>query len=153
MRLSVPQRIWGEWKKKNMIQPQSCGICGGNSRICGGITNVLEDVSIETKRKAVEIWRGMSEGDKTHFINQVAIVLSTWGSDDDGKSMVVEVLDAMISDGSSNLVDFSLYLEKLLNSSHAGNEKTRQKIKRAIRILEDYRIRNALPGEAHREIV
>jgi hypothetical protein len=107
----------------------------------------LDDAS---KGRIVEIWKEMSESDKAHFINQVALALSIWGSDEKGKRAVLEVLRLMTSNGTSTLADFGLYVEKTLGSKEvAGLE---DKVKRAAIIIEGYRIKNALASEPHREL-
>ncbi len=112
--------------------------------------DVFEKVDDETKSRIIERWKTMSESDKTHFINQVSLVLSVWGSDDRGKQLVVDILKSMVSNGSSTLADFGLYTDKALQSTIDGDLKA--KIKRASLILDGYRIKNSLPSEPHKEI-
>ena len=113
--------------------------------------NVFENVDSEIKTLIVERWKNMSESDKTHFINQVSLALSVWGSDDNGKNLVIEVLKEMILNGSSTLADFGLYVDKLFQKNAIqGDAKT--KVRRASLILDGYRIKNSLPSEPHRDI-
>jgi len=102
------------------------------------------------KKRVVEIWRGMSETDKTHFINQVAIALSVWGSDERGRRMVVEILKLMTANGTSTLADFGLYVDRAMGIREA--EGLNDKIRRASLIIEGYRIKNALSSEPHHEL-
>ena len=110
----------------------------------------LDFLDEENKARIVELWKDMSESDKAHFINQVALALSIWGSDEKGKKMVLEVLRLMTNNGTSTLADFGLYVEKALASKESAGLE--DKIKRAAVIIEGYRIKNALPSEPHREL-
>ena len=99
--------------------------------------NLFDDMPEKTKKRLVEVWKSMTETDKTHFINQVSLALSIWGSDIEGKRHVVSILSKMINNDCSDLSDFGLYVEdEKMNSP----EKTR----RASDILESYRMKNAL---------
>jgi len=111
---------------------------------------MFDFISDEAKAKVLDKWRLMSETDKAHFINQVAIALSIWGSDEKGKKLVVEVLKFMTENGTSTLADFGIYTEKLLSIKAVSGRET--KIKRASLILEGYRIKHSLPSEPHRDI-
>jgi hypothetical protein len=111
----------------------------------------LELIDEKKKIKILKMWKGMSESDKGHFINQVALALSIWGSDPKGKSIVVEILKLMSDNGSHTLADFGLYIEEVVGVR--GTTGMEDKIKRAALIVEGYRIKNALPSEPHRELV
>ncbi|MEW6722318.1 MAG: hypothetical protein AB1324_03585 [Candidatus Micrarchaeota archaeon] len=112
---------------------------------------VFEDwIDDESKLRIVNIWRRMNESDKAHFINQVALALSVWGSDVRGKHMVVEVLRRMTNNGTSTLADFGLYVEKIIGGEQASGME--DKVRRAAMIIEGYRIKNALPSEPHKEL-
>jgi hypothetical protein len=110
----------------------------------------LDFLDDECKAKIVSIWKSMSESDKAHFINQVALALSIWGSDEKGKRVVVEVLKNMSHNGTNTLADFGLYVEQVLGAKEASG--LNDKIKRAALIIEGYRIKNSLPSEPHREL-
>jgi hypothetical protein len=110
----------------------------------------LDFLNDESKEKIVVIWKSMSESDKAHFINQVALALSIWGSDEKGKRVVVEVLKLMSQNGTNTLADFGLYVEKVLGEKESTGLDS--KIKRAALIIEGYRIKNSLPSEPHREL-
>jgi len=110
----------------------------------------LDFLDDESKGKIVSIWKAMSESDKAHFINQVALALSIWGSDEKGKRVVVEVLKRMSQNGTNTLADFGLFVEMAVNAKEA--EGLSDKIRRAALIIEGYRIKNALPSEPHREL-
>lgn len=103
-----------------------------------------------SKSKIVSTWKAMSESDKTHFINQVALGLSVWGSDDKGKRVVVEILGLMTSNGTNTLADFGLYVDQV--ASNPTVTDLADKIRRAAVIIEGYRIKNALPSEPHKEL-
>lgn len=111
---------------------------------------VFEDVDGETKQLVINSWRKMSETEKTHFINQVSLALTVWGTDEAGKKAVVEVLTKLIKDGSKNLSDFGLYIRELYEKKELGSKL--DKIKRAALIIEGYRIKNALSSEPHKEL-
>lgn len=111
---------------------------------------VLDFMDETSKERIVGIWKSMSDIDKGHFINQVALALSVWGSDEKGKRLVLDVLDKMTTNGTSTLADFGLYVEKALGQESAS--PIGKKIKRAAIIIEGYRIKNALPSEPHKEL-
>lgn len=110
----------------------------------------LDFLNDESKERIVSIWKNMSESDKAHFINQVALALSIWGSDEKGKRVVVEVLKLMSQNGTNTLADFGLYVERVLEERES--EGLSSQIKRAALIIEGYRIKNSLPSEPHREL-
>lgn len=110
----------------------------------------LDFLDDESKAKIIGLWKGMSESDKAHFINQVALALSIWGSDERGKKVVVQVLKVMGQNGTNTLADFGLYIEQVVGKE--GTSGLEDKIKRAALIIEGYRIKNALPSEPHHEL-
>jgi len=110
----------------------------------------LDFIDEENKERILVTWKRMSESDKAHFINQVALAMSIWGSDKKGKRLVVEILRIMAEDGTKTLADFGLYLEKALDLEEASGLD--ENIKRASLIIEGYRIKNALSSEPHREL-
>jgi len=107
-------------------------------------------VGEEVKQKIVNVWSAMTESDKTHFINQVALSLSVWGDDIRGKRLVVEVLEAMATNSTKTLADFGLYAKRVENSRLARDRL--KKMKRAFLILEGYRIKHGLPSIPHKEL-
>jgi len=111
---------------------------------------VLDILDEASKDHVIGIWKAMSDIDKGHFINQVALALSVWGSDEKGKRLVVDVLRLMTTNGTSTLADFGLYVEKALQLE--GVTGLASKIKRASIIIEGYRIKNSLPSEPHKEL-
>jgi len=116
----------------------------------GGVRVMLDYLTDEIKLKIIDRWKLMSETDKAHFINQVALALSVWGSDEKGRELVVEVLKYMGENGTTTLADFGIYAERLLTSKSAAGRI--DKVKRACLILEGYRIKNSLPSEPHKEL-
>lgn len=110
----------------------------------------LDFVDDAGKARIISMWKGMSESDKAHFINQVALAMSIWGSDEKGKRLVVEVLRIMTSNGTQTLADFGLYVEKATALKEATG--LTEKVKRAAIIIEGYRVKNALSSEPHREL-
>ena len=110
----------------------------------------VDIIDNESKERIIEIWGKMNESDKAHFINQVALALSVWGSDEKGKTLVVEILRIMTDNGTSTLADFGLYIEKAIELE-AADDLT-EKIARASLIIEGYRIKNALSSEPHLEL-
>ena len=113
--------------------------------------DVFDGIDLGIKHRIVERWKTMSESDKLHFINQVSLALTVWGSDIKGKELVVKTMEKMMSNGSDTLADFGLYVDKLLLDRSMQVEKI-PKIKRVSLILEGYRIKSALPSEPHKEI-
>ena len=111
---------------------------------------MLDNFNDDAKTEIIEKWKNMSETDKAHFINQVALALSVWGSDEKGRKLVVEVLRHMNRSGTNTLADFGIFVERLLQSESAAGRTS--KIKRASLILEGYRIKHALSSEPHLEI-
>jgi hypothetical protein len=110
----------------------------------------LDFLSDEAKEKIVGTWKSMSETDKAHFINQVALALSIWGSDDKGKKIVVEVLKLMTNNGTNTLADFGLYVKHVAEAKSAKGME--EQIERAALIIEGYRIKHSLSSEPHREL-
>ena len=106
--------------------------------------NVFDNFDQETKKKLVVIWKSMEDGDQEHFINQVALCLSIWGSDEKGKQIAVDTVRALLDDGSKNLADFGIYAGQA-GKTGAG-EKTGQ-FKKAAGLLESYRFKHDLPSE------
>ncbi len=109
--------------------------------------DVLDD---RVKERILVTWGDMTESDRAHFINQVALALSVWGSDDRGRGVVVEILRLMALDGTRTLADFGLYIEKVMGTKQASGLDSR--IRRASLIIDGYRMKNSLPGEPHREL-
>ncbi len=105
---------------------------------------IFENFELNTKKKLVVIWKSMDAQDRDHFINQVALALSVWGSDEKGKNIAVEIIKNMLLDGSKNLADFALYLEFLDEDLFKNKE---DKFKKAMVVLENYRFRQGLPSE------
>lgn len=52
----------------------------------------LDLLDEKRKGKILGTWKKMSESDKAHFINQVALALSVWGSDQKGKRSLLKSL-------------------------------------------------------------
>lgn len=111
---------------------------------------MFNDIDDQVKEKLLKCWRSMSETEKMHFINQIAISLSVWGDDADGRKMAVEVLRFLAENGSNTLADFGLYVEDLLKTNIPESKKI--KVKRASLVLEGYRIKQGLPSIPHRDI-
>jgi len=110
----------------------------------------LDFMDDKSKAKIVSIWKAMDENDKGHFINQVALALSIFGSEEKGKTIVVNILDMMCENGTNTLADFGLYIDKAISIPEAAGMN--EKIKRAAIILEGYRIKNGLPSEPHHDL-
>jgi hypothetical protein len=110
----------------------------------------LEFLDEASKSKIVAIWKRMDEADKGHFINQVALALSVWGSEEKGRRIVIEILNMMCSNGTNTLADFGLYVEKAVMLPDASSIS--DKLRRAAVIIEGYRIKNGLASEPHREL-
>jgi len=111
---------------------------------------MFDYIDDKTKVKVLKKWKKMSETDKAHFINQVAISMSVWGSDEKGKRLVLEVMNLMMSNGTTTLADFGIYVEKLNKTKLATGKK--KEVERASLILEGYRIKHGLSSIPHRDI-
>lgn len=110
------------------------------------VVDAFSRLDEDIKIYIIEAWREMGEAERSHFINQVALALSVWGSDEEGRKLVVDVLMNLVADECVNLVDFSLYVHKLVNGNSARNDK----IRRVSLILEGYRLKNKLPDKARK---
>jgi hypothetical protein len=113
----------------------------------------FEKVSFEVKKRIIDIWKFMRQEDKEHFINQVALALSIWGSDDMGKTMVARVMEILVRDGSKNLSDFGIYIDKLmLLEQDKGIGSRSGAIVKTIEVVDAYRIRYEMSAEPHKTI-
>jgi hypothetical protein len=113
----------------------------------------FEKVSFEAKKRIIDLWKFMRQEDKEHFINQVALALSVWGSDDMGKSMVARVMEILVKDGSKNLSDFGIYIDKLILIEQGKAVEARNgDIVKAIEVVDAYRIRYEMSAEPHKTI-
>ncbi len=97
------------------------------------------------RRRIVGTWRDMSESEKMHFINQVALALTVWGSDPKGKELVLKVINILLKNGSSTLTDFGLYVSNV--ADHPIAKDRQRKVRKAALVLEGYRMKNSLPSE------
>jgi len=107
-------------------------------------------VDLDTKRRILDTWGKMSESDKTHFINQVALSLSVWGDDVRGKRLVVEVLKMMSDNGTKTLADFGIYAKQVEKNRLARDRL--KKMSRAMLVLDGYRIKHGLSSVAHKDL-
>lgn len=110
----------------------------------------LDMLDDSTKEKILSIWRSMNDEDKNHFIDQIALAMSIWGSDEMGRVLVLEVLRLLVTNGSLSLSDFAPYLDQLDFCDFDSSLK--DKVERTSVVLEGYRIKHALPSEPHRDI-
>ncbi|MBD3389774.1 hypothetical protein GF415_02345 [Candidatus Micrarchaeota archaeon] len=110
----------------------------------------FEKINMVRKKDMVRIWKEMKMEDKDYFVDQVALALSIWGTDEKGKVLVAEVLGTLIEDGSENLSDFGLYIEEYLVKNK--KESRKGKMERASGIINRYRLKNALSSVPHKEI-
>jgi len=110
--------------------------------------DILNEGNID---RILDIWKNMKEEDKAHFINQVALAMSIWGTDEQGKQMVVEILKVMTDDKSQTLADFGLYVKNAATTKIGKTKKN--KIEKAALVVEGYRIKNSMSSEPHRELV
>ena len=113
----------------------------------------FEKVPFEVKKRIIDLWKFMKQEDKEHFINQVALALSIWGSDDQGKAMVARIMEMLVKDGSKNLSDFGIYIDKLmLAEQDKALESRGSEIVKAIEVVDAYRIRYEMSSEPHKTI-
>lgn len=113
--------------------------------------DALLNVNQETKKQLVDIWKTMDNEGKKHFVDQVAVALSIWGADDNGKRIVVEIFKLMAESGTSTLADFGIYVNYLLESELI--EDRRKKVEKAAKIIGNYRLRNNLPQEPQTDML
>jgi len=113
-----------------------------------GLSDILGDGNIDS---IMRVWKGMNEADKAHFINQVALALSVWGSDENGKRLVVEIIRIMTDNGTKTLADFGLYVDQVIALQES--QGMLDKIQRASLIIEGYRVKNAMSSVPHMDIV
>jgi hypothetical protein len=111
---------------------------------------IFSELKDDLRKKVVSSWQSISESEKDHFINQISLALIVWGSDDVGKKILVKAIENQFSDGSENLADFGLYVGSLLRNNDVSDRK--DKVHRAKGIIENYRMKNALPSEPHKDI-
>ncbi|MBN2478296.1 hypothetical protein JXB01_03335 [Candidatus Micrarchaeota archaeon] len=104
----------------------------------------FSELDLDTKKKIMGIWKEMNETEKVHFVNQVALALSIWGSETTGKKKIVDILHYLLDDGSKNLSDFGIYISKTL--------KMGEKERRANKIIERYRLKHNLSAEPHKPL-
>ena len=107
---------------------------------------------LKDKERLLEIWREMNDEDKQHFINQMALALTVWGSDKQGKRLAIDVIRFLIEDGSNTLSDFGLYVSGLEKLKKIPKTKS-NRIRRAEAILDGYRIKNGLSSMPHKPII
>lgn len=111
---------------------------------------LFEDFGADEKKKLVAIWKAMRPADKEHFINQCAIGLSVWGSDERGKKVIASLISNMLEDGSKNLADIGLYLEFLDEGEIKGME---EKFRKAMSLIDSYRFKHDLPSEPAKDFI
>ena len=109
---------------------------------------VFDNVDPETKARLVRVWERMGELDRDFFVDQVALALSIWGSDETGRDFVANILSRMMDEGSHNLSDFGLYVETAISDVKGRHDK----IRKAGIIIDDYRMKNALSSVPHKDI-
>lgn len=112
--------------------------------------DIFSELNGDLKKKVASSWQTITESEKDHFINQISLALIVWGSDDTGKKILVKAIENQFNDGSSNLADFGLYIKTLLKHDEIADRK--DKVQRAKGIIENYRMKNALPSEPHKDI-
>ena len=95
---------------------------------------------LNIKKKLIKIWKSMSETDKRHFTNQLALFFTILGVDDNSKQLALDIISKLVMDGSKNLSDFGLYLSQ-----------SNPSLKRAKLIIDDYRFRHNLSFEPSKE--
>ncbi len=112
--------------------------------------SIFDLTNKNTQKGIVKLWKKMEKDDKDYFIDQVALALSVWGTDDKGKKLVAKVLTTLVTDGSGNLADFGLYIEEYLEDN--SKEKRKGKMERASGIISRYRLKTALSSIPHKEV-
>ena len=110
----------------------------------------FEKIDVDTKREMTKIWGKMSASDREYFVDQVALALSIWGTDEKGTLLVARIMAKLVTDGSENLADFGLYIEDYIVGN--SSEKRMDKLERASGIISRYRLKNALSSVPHKEI-
>jgi len=102
----------------------------------------------DLKKKVVDSWSKISEDERSHFINQISLLLSIYGSDEEGKRLTITIMEKMFSDGAHNLSDFGIYTGEV-EEKEVGRA---DKLKRAALIIDGYRIKNSMSSEPHKDI-
>jgi len=110
----------------------------------------FEKIDVETKKEMTKISGKMSPSDREYFVDQVALALSIWGTDEKGTLLVAKIMAKLVNDGSENLADFGLYIEDYIVGN--SREKRMDKLERASGIISRYRLKNALSSVPHKEI-
>lgn len=110
---------------------------------------IFELVDVGTKREMVRLWKAMKQEDRDYFADQVALALSVWGSDEQGRTLVAKVLATLVKDKSENLADFGLYIEDYLEGN--SKESRKEQMEKASGVITRYRLKNALTSVPHKE--
>ncbi len=106
----------------------------------------FKNLDEESKKRIINLWKKMNETDKTHFVNQVAITLSVLGPENGGKKQIADVMKKLIDDGAENLADFGIYMR-------AGLKNLDRKERRAVNIVDNYRMKYNLPNMPSKPII
>ncbi len=112
--------------------------------------NLFDGLTKEEAKRLAAVWKSMGEEDKEHFVNQVALALSVLGDGREGREAVAQSLKLLLQDGSKNLSDVGLYMEKILPA--VKDRKLAHRIKKAALLLESYRLRYDLPPVPHKVV-
>lgn len=108
----------------------------------GDQMDIFKEMDNKTKLKMVEMWKGMDQKDKEAFVDQIAILLTIWGTGEKGKKAVRKVIEKTVNEGSTNLADIGIYAKKREMESLVGKEK----FKKAKYVIEEYRFKHELPS-------
>ena len=93
----------------------------------------------QRKKKLIEAWKNMSQEDKAHFRNQIALALVLMGNTKTSKKTIAKILDYMI-DHTNNLSEFGHWFNKYMSKI---SRKPKNASKAGI-MLEAYRMKYAL---------
>jgi len=110
--------------------------------------DIFTGLTREEAKRMAKLWKGMDEEEKEHFVNQVALALSVLGDNKTGREAVAQAIKLLLLDGSTNLADIGLYLDKVAKGLR--DRKLAHKIRKASLLLDSYRLRYDLSPVPHK---
>ena len=97
---------------------------------------IFEALSPALKRRLISVWKGMDERSREQFVDQVALSLAIWGDDEEGRSLVLLVIEKLLENGSNNLAEYSKYIPAVLEEYGDALSKGRlKKVEKAVKII------------------
>lgn len=96
---------------------------------------IFEALSPALKRKLVSVWKSMDERSKEQFVDQVALSLAIWGDDEEGRSLVLLIIEKMLENGSENLAEYYKYIDTTLREYKDVIGERWKKVEKAVKII------------------